>query len=224
MSQDIEEKFKSFARANPGVGDLLLGQNPGIEYPLFRHYRYFAPRSIGDPIVRPVQVQPTTGPKETSSPTATPIASPTVSPTATLERPTGGPSKITESPTVTPTVSSSQPTVSNSTAPTGIIQPFDCVTDDAGRFMTTADSDPASVYFVNYKYSVLTDPFFSEDIAGEVLPFLEKAVLNSILPDIFGSFCNDRRVLQTKLRNRSRRLAITGASTFPADVISINGE
>eukprot|EP00554_Chaetoceros_debilis_P009137 CAMPEP_0194101792 /NCGR_PEP_ID=MMETSP0150-20130528/2454_1 /TAXON_ID=122233 /ORGANISM="Chaetoceros debilis, Strain MM31A-1" /LENGTH=419 /DNA_ID=CAMNT_0038788513 /DNA_START=40 /DNA_END=1296 /DNA_ORIENTATION=+ len=216
MSFIDDPAFEAFARANPNVVDdnLVEGQNPGAIYPGFRHFRYFAPRSVVDYIQSEIKqtAAPTTAAPTTAAPTTT---APTT--TAPTQVPSSSASLVhSNSPTLSPL-----PSLviidgnGNDNLPA-------CATDEAGSFMTES-SGPYEENILAYKYSVITNPDMRARIEQEVLPSIETTILDAILPDLFKGVCGDRRSLQEKLRTSSRtsrRLAIVGASAQPPDLFS----
>lgn len=143
------------------------------------------------------------------------------------------------SPTAAPTTSSSTTitTTTNSSSPPpsqgetgggtnnndaddngGISKPvIDCGIDENGDVNAVPD---ASKSFVDYKYKIITDPG-SANLQTEVLPVLEKKILETILPDIFQCETGARH-LSLNLRNSRRKLALLGASANPPDLVSLS--
>lgn len=100
-----------------------------------------------------------------------------------------------------------------------------CESDAKGDyFLTSSQSNLASNSnnMIQYKYRLETQKD-GADISSEVLPFLEKALLDSIIPDLFSGHCNSSRSLK-KYFHSSRKLSIVGASTKPVDLIAEDGK
>jgi hypothetical protein len=61
-------------------------------------------------------------------------------------------------------------------------------------------------------------------ITQEILPVMEKNLLDAILPSVFRDSCiNSRRLMERDTHNR-RRLSMIGASAKPDDTISTDGK
>ncbi len=98
--------------------------------------------------------------------------------------------------------------------------PFTCTYDDDGNF-NAVSSDFTDETLLTYKYKVET---YGEgvNVENDIVPFLEKEILQMIVPEIFD--CENGQGQSRHLRRKSRRLALSGASTFPADTISDEGK
>lgn len=96
-----------------------------------------------------------------------------------------------------------------------------CVSNEKGDFfVSTSYTEDTQV---NFTYEIVTDGV--SDLSSEVLPVLEKAILDSILPVIFGDSCSGRRLEKNNLRQpTSRRLNLLGASASPPDTVSDRGK
>lgn len=238
MTQEDEE-FKAFQRENPNIGPLGPGQDPKIKYPRFRHYEYIPPRSASN-----VNDTEDTGGRVIDSPTLSPVSSnetPGISPTKTPTlSPTfsqgngggegdgggnndgggdddgddgsngggggddgsngggggGGSGNDDDGPNVTKPV-------------------IDCGIDENGDVNVVPT---ASKKFVDYKYNIITDPG-SANLETEILPVLEKKLLEFILPDLFQCESDIRR-LSWHSKNIRRKLQLVGASSSPPDLVS----
>ena len=96
-----------------------------------------------------------------------------------------------------------------------------CVSNDKGDFFVSSSYTEDTQ--VNFTYEIVTDGV--TDLSTEVLPVLEKAILDSILPVMFGDACSGRRLEKNNLRqSTSRRLNLLGASASPPDTVSDRGK
>jgi hypothetical protein len=96
-----------------------------------------------------------------------------------------------------------------------------CISNDKGDFFVsssyTADTQ------LNFTYEIVTDG--ASDLSTEVLPVLEKSILDSILPVMFDGTCSGRRLDKSNLRQSARRrLNLIGASASPPDTVSDKGK
>lgn len=155
----------------------------------------------------PVMVAPTDPPVsalDTSSPTYVPTDAPTVA-TATGEptpSPTGLPTLL---PPTTPSPSSAVP-----------LEP--CISTD-GTFGVVSGTTETDVT-VSYMYELETVPGVTEDmIESSILPQLEKAIVDSVLEEVFPGGCIGTEVGKRHLRVH-RRLAVTGITMNPYDLIN----
>lgn len=115
---------------------------------------------------------------------------------------------LTSSPTESPT---------NSVTDTSNL----CVSNDKGDFFVSNSYTEETQ--VNFTYEIVTDG--ASNLSTEVLPVLEKAILDSILPVMFDGTCSRRHLEKSNLRqSKSRRLNLIGASASPPDTISERGE
>jgi hypothetical protein len=69
------------------------------------------------------------------------------------------------------------------------------------------------VIYVRFRYEVEMIQSSEADLENDVLPELENAFVNFLLPSMFPEVCSERRMLQ------QRRLATTGISARPDDTI-----
>lgn len=95
--------------------------------------------------------------------------------------------------------------------------PISCVSDVDGDFFI-ASSFIVDFSQVDFAYEIVSDPDVA-DLSTEVLPVLEKAIIDSILPEIFGTVCSERRLETNNLRSANRR-GLIGASASPPDIVS----
>jgi hypothetical protein len=147
-----------------------------------------------------------------TSPTQAPSPSPSTNPTSS---PTSRPSSP---PTSTPSVApSSTPTTSPSSAPS---EP----TCESTQGVWGGDSGESTVIAYGYELETamtgLTIIGIEDYIETEVLPELERAIVDSVLSEVFPENCGSGR---RKLRV-GRRLEVIGVSKNPPDEIVIGGE
>jgi hypothetical protein len=70
---------------------------------------------------------------------------------------------------------------------------------------------------VQFAYEVETTPGVDKaEINLDIIPQIEKAILNSVLPELFADTCSEGRL--------RRRLALSGISTRPSDSILTGGK
>jgi hypothetical protein len=168
------------------------------KYPSFRQYHYSEKVADDGGVI----VDPTTVQVLTSSPTESPNESVTSSPTESSDK------TITSSPTESPD--------------TSVTETLNlCVSNDKGDFFVSSSYTEDTQ--VNFTYEIVTDGV--TDLSTEVLPVLEKAILDSILPVMFGDACSGRRLEKNNLRQSTRRrLNLLGASASPPDTVSDRGK
>ncbi len=97
-----------------------------------------------------------------------------------------------------------------------------CSSSNNGSFFIS-ETDGVVNNIINYKYQMELAKD-SANISTEVLPVLEKALLDKILPNLFIDECGSRRLFEEYQRNHMRRLSIVGASSKPVDVESSDGK
>eukprot|EP00536_Pseudo-nitzschia_multiseries_P007951 jgi/Psemu1/19111/gm1.19111_g len=120
---------------------------------------------------------------------------------------------------------SESPTSSPTSAPTAPApETSPCVTTD-GTFGDISDSDTLRaiplLYFYEMKVVTGTTP---REINDQILPGLEKAMVDSILQEVFPDKCattaiGKRRLLESRSR---RRLEVVGVSMYPPDFVTVN--
>ena len=127
--------------------------------------------------------------------------SPGPTPAPTTPAPTPAPTPGTTAPTFLPTdAPSSQPTLK------------ECALNPDGFYGSSSTFSEV----VTYNYELETQPNTTD--VNAIVSNLQGTVLNSLLPTLFaGDGCAARRVLRS-----SRRLAATGASILPEDVVIDN--
>jgi len=234
ISQGINMDTQAFERFKREYG---LGDQPidlDSRNPRFRHYEDLPNRdAINENAggIDPSTISPSPSAEPSASPSNQPSAEPSVSPS---NQPSAEPSA---SPSNQPSASASpsnqpstKPSASPSNQPSASAspsnQPFavadpdkpfpDCSSDENGDFNIDAIGS-ATLTVVDYKYEIVIDPTLAK-LRVDIMPFLEKAILDSILPDIFQ--CDDNRLLSTILRNGVGIPAFVGASARPTDVVS----
>lgn len=223
-----EIEFQAFRRENPFLGPLGPGEDPGIKYPRFRHYEYIPPRSasnVDDTDDTGRVIAPTLSPTRLNSvPGKNPTLTPTASSTTTSSSPP--PPTSTPPPTSIPQGNNNGGNDGDDENPDDddddgdVSKPIiDCNIDENGDVNVVPN---ASKTFVDYKYKIITDSG-SASLQTEVLPVLEKKILETILPDIFQCESGVRH-LSWNLRNSHRKLALIGASANPPDLVSLNGK
>ena len=207
----MNKEFELFKRENPSIDGIAPdGKNLLIKWPIYRHFNDIPERdAINDLGSVPSNTPPTT----TETPES-PATSPVISPTEGTdgEGPDGeGPDG--EGP------DGEGPDGEGNGGGEGENRNA-CNFDEKGNFnaYATANTEETSL---DYKYKVET---YSDGVSvkDEVVPFLEKMILQIIVPKIFD--CEGGRLLSSGLRHRDRRLALAGASAGPADSISEVGE
>lgn len=183
-------------------------------------------------------VSPSTAPTEEShSPSHTPSVTPSQSPssqsTAKPKSPTIWPSCMpskaptgepqpsaipTDSPSRAPFTSTLSPSVSVSVSPT-------CTIDTGTGNYGDVTSVDANVLI--YVYEMETDPSSSASISQEVIPKLEKQILNAMIPNYFDNYCKTdsnnarKRVMQI---SRETGGAMVGISSLPSDKVRAQGK
>lgn len=165
-------------------------------------YLYEKDKPSPSPSVSPSSLptqKPSTSP--TLKPTTLPTAKPSKNPTAS---PTGSP---TAKPSASPSFS---PTASPSSSPTRA----DCESTN-GIFGVVDEGVSVTVDFA-YEVEVSLDEKGNETIQDNILPPLEKAIVDSILPIVFQEQCD--RTNGRRLRSQ-RRLEVLGISQYPDDYI-----
>ncbi len=167
-----------------------------------------SPMSAPTPTTKGESGSGDTSPMSAPTPTTTGDTSPMAAPIPTT---TGESGSGDTSPMSAPT-----PTTTGEHKGTG------CESDENGDYSMTSLSDTSNSYVILYKYNLETQKN-GANIAKEVLPFLEKALLDFILPDLFIDQCNPIRSLRQN-SDYSRRLSIVGASSKPLDIISTEGK
>ena len=95
-----------------------------------------------------------------------------------------------------------------------------CEPDQNGDFLIPSKGAIESV-IVGYKYQMEMGKN-SANITAEVIPDVEKAILDAILPELF-DVCNTRRLIESEFQ-WERKLAVLGASSKPVDTISTVGK
>ena len=95
-----------------------------------------------------------------------------------------------------------------------------CQFDSNGNYNTDVGNLGADQNFLDYTYKVETI-VGAANLEIEVLPWLERAILKSVVSEYFGC---DRRILSSEWKSNSRRLDLAGASTSPPDLLSEDGE
>lgn len=232
--------FQLYKRSNPeefGGEDVSSYKEALIKNPRFRHYEYIPPRDIDETdavendyegeddrnLVYPTP-SPTPAPIQTTvSLTNAPSIGKSESPSMKTESPTNAVTsmptvKITVSPTKSP---SKQPTngrvINNPSSTDDLFLPeIDCTIDGEGNvngpFNGSVEAD-----YVSYKYKIVSS---GADLETEILPPLEKKLLEMLLPSVFSCEENGRSLYDSQ----SRRLSMVGASSKPNDVVSTTGE
>jgi hypothetical protein len=163
---------------------------------------------------------PTTTESSTFNPSYLPINSPTADPALTASKsPSANPSLWTLSVSTQPvaaTTSSSAP--SSPQMPTPSPATASCVSTD-GTF-GIVDRDDLIVVPVNYVYELETVPDTTEsEIENEILPNVERAIVDSLLSEAFPDGCNSSSFGRKRIRVR-RRLEVTGISMNPPDLVN----
>lgn len=118
--------------------------------------------------------------------------------------PTSGPA--TPSSSFAPTSSSGSPLVP-------------CISTD-GTFGVVSET-PETDVTVSYMYEMETAEGVSKDtIDNVILPQLEKAIVDSVLEEVFQGGCIGTEVGKRRLRFQRRQLAVTGITMNPSDLIN----
>ncbi len=190
--------FEFFKRENPFIGDLDPGENPLITWPLYRHFEEVPERdAINDP-------------ESVPSNDAPPVDDPPVSSSPSEESAgDGGPTEDSVGDDDIIIVDEDDAFVTNP-----------CIFDEDGNFNAYATANTVQTD-LDYKYKIETLSGFAS-LEDEVVPYVEKMILQMLVPKIFD--CENVRSLSSGLRHGNRRLALAGASSSPNDVISDTGE
>jgi hypothetical protein len=162
----------------------------------------------------------------TDPPTETPATgAPTASPTGTPVTPTDAPVTPTDVP-VTPTDAPVTPT----DAPTFVSGRITSAPSDSPRepcestdgIFGVVSGTPSTDVAINYMYEMETAPGVSQmTIDTVILPQLEKAIVDSVLEEVFPNECAGVSVGKRRLRIQGgRRLTVTGITMNPPDMVN----
>lgn len=159
------------------------------------------------------------------------MGSPTDPPVSSLDTssPTEAPSNVdavsTSLPTAvtaTSTPTSGLATPSSTFAPTALSSGtplVPCISTD-GTFGVVSET-PETDVTVSYMYEMETAAGASKDtIDNVILPQLEKAIVDSVLEEVFQGGCIGTEVGKRRLRFKRRQLAVTGITMNPSDLIN----
>eukprot|EP00978_Attheya_sp_CCMP212_P019630 scaffold55259_cov58-Attheya_sp.AAC.1 len=143
------------------------------------------------------------------------VPTPTPTPTST-STPTPGPS--TSAPSHLPTVSHA-PSRSPTVAPS-----VECTSDETGSFGVST----GNAIQITYNYEIETSTTDTNKLVDFIIPALEKAVSDKLVPLFFGGLnecgSNGERMLQQEQQHLQRRLRLVGLSGNPPDSEIDGGE
>jgi hypothetical protein len=235
------EQYKKYK----GISDemvILPGECITCKFPELRHFHLPRPRNAGEEFVQPIQrktLDPSSAPStppnydatyvSSSAPSSKPTSLATYADNEVIERtvsPTLSPnidasSSQNNGPTAMPTRDTTSPTYDSSATNRDSGFNESCVSDENGDFLIPSQVT-TSEKVITYKYRMDTQKD-GANITSEVIPFLEKKLLDSILPNLFHDQCSSRRKMYQRMQHE-RRLNIIGASSRPADTISTSGK
>jgi hypothetical protein len=153
------------------------------------------------------------------------MTAPTASPTGTPVTPTDAPVTPTDAP-VTPTDAPVTPT----DAPTFVSGRITSAPSDSPRepcestdgIFGVVSGTPSTDVAINYMYEMETAPGVSQmTIDTVILPQLEKAIVDSVLEEVFPNECAGVSVGKRRLRIQGgRRLTVTGITMNPPDMVN----
>ena len=229
--------FKLYKRSNPeefgGEDDVSSYKDALIKNPRFRAYDYIPPREIDytgsvendrDEEGERNLVYPTPSPtpapiQTTDTPTNAPSMGKSESPSVT----TGSPTNVvtvppTKSPSKQPTKQPTNGRVINNPSSTDdlFLPEIDCTIDGEGNVNGPINGS-AEADYVSYKYKIVSS---GADLETEILPPLEKKLLEMLLPSVFSCEQNGRSLYDSQ----NRKLSMIGASSKPNDIVSETGE
>mmetsp|Transcript_18671 Transcript_18671/g.21041 ORF Transcript_18671/g.21041 Transcript_18671/m.21041 type:complete len:420 (-) Transcript_18671:50-1309(-) len=163
----------------------------------------------------------------TFSPTSLPVGVPSNEPSIPVNETLSNP--VTEAPSVTTTSPTTSPTTRPTTQIAEVLEETNnspsqnptkmpCTTSD-GTFGTISDTSLMTVP-ISYFYEIETVTGTNQSIIdSEILPILEKAIVDDILQEIFPDRCGSTAIGKRKLRVQ-RRLEVIGLSMYPPDFIN----
>jgi len=163
----------------------------------------------------------------TFSPTSLPVGVPSNEPSIPVNETLSNP--VTEAPSVTTTSPTTSPTTRPTTQIAEVLEETNnspsqnptkmpCTTSD-GTFGTISDTSLMTVP-ISYFYEIETVTGTNQSIIdSEILPILEKAIVDDILQEIFPDRCGSTAIGKRKFRVQ-RRLEVIGLSMYPPDFIT----
>jgi len=154
----------------------------------------------------------------TFSPTSLPVGAPSKAPSISGNETLSN--NVTEAPSVTTTTTTTQivELIETNNSPSQNPTKTPCTTSD-GTFGIISDTSLMTVS-ISYLYEIETVTGTNQSIIdSEILPILEKAIVDDILQEVFPDRCGSTAIGKRKLRIQ-RRLKVIGVSMYPPDFIT----